>query len=232
MYKDLLEEIESEVDSSISMKELDKVRVKYLGKNGVITNELKKLSNISNEEKKEFGKTINVVKQQIQKLITNKLIKLKDQKLQQKLEEEWLDVSLSPSSNRYGKIHPITQSTEELMHIFADLGFSIEEGPSIEDNWHNFSALNMDENHPARQLHDTFYLNHKEGEEIKLLRTHTSPVQIRAIANSKPPIRFIAPGRTYRSDSDQTHTPMFHQLECVYIDENVNIGHLKYSTLR
>ena len=228
MYKDLLKEIQSKVDSSISMKELDEVRVGYLGKNGFITNEMKKLSSISNDKKKEFGKKINIVKKQIQELIKHKIVQLKDKELQHRLEKEWLDVSLSPSSSSYGKIHPITQATEELMQIFADLGFSVEEGPNIEDNWHNFSALNMDENHPARQLHDTFYLNHKEGEELKLLRTHTSPVQIRSIANAKPPIRFIAPGRTYRSDSDQTHTPMFHQLECVYIDENVNIGHLKY----
>jgi phenylalanyl-tRNA synthetase alpha chain len=228
MESDILRQFQTEITELTQRAELDHLRVKYLGKNGILTSEMKKLSTLSGEEKIEFGKHINFIKEKISLLIQDKLDEITKLEIDKKLKSEFLDVSLNHRAIELGKIHPITQATEELIQIFGELGFSIEEGPNIEDNWHNFTALNMDENHPARQMHDTFYLKQVDNNEAKLLRTHTSPVQIRSISKSEPPIRFIAPGRTYRSDHDQTHTPMFHQIEAVFIDQDVNMGHLKY----
>jgi phenylalanyl-tRNA synthetase alpha chain len=225
---DILKKLIEDLETSSNRNAVENIRLQYLGKSGFISSEMKKLASLAGDEKIEFAKKINQLKDQATDLIKNKISLVNQAEINQKLNSEYLDVSLNPRSSSHGKIHPITQATEELIQIFGDLGFDIEEGPSIEDSWHNFTALNMDENHPARQMHDTFYLNSSNLAEAKLLRTHTSPVQIRSISKSKPPIRFIAPGRTYRSDSDQTHTPMFHQIEAVFIDKDVNMGHLKY----
>lgn len=228
MNQDILNQISIDLRNAQDLLSLDNIRVKYLGKNGLITSEMKKIALLSGHEKIEFGKNINLIKDKASELVKEKLSQIQNSELDSKLKNEFLDISLTARESISGKIHPITQATEELIQIFGEFGFSIEEGPNIEDTWHNFTALNIDENHPARQMHDTFYLNSDNLNESKLLRTHTSPVQIRSIAKSNPPIRFIAPGRTYRSDNDQTHTPMFHQIEAVVIEENINMGHLKY----
>ena len=228
MNENMLNQLNIDLNQLSDVASLEAIRIKYLGKNGVVTLEMKKISNLSNEEKIQFATYINRIKDSATDSIKKKFIELNQIEINKKLESEFLDISLNPRDINTGKIHPITQATEELIQIFGDFGFSIKEGPNIEDNWHNFTALNMDENHPARQMHDTFYLKTSESSETKLLRTHTSPVQIRSIEKSALPIRFISPGRTYRSDSDQTHTPMFHQIEAVVIDKDINMGHLKY----
>lgn len=228
--------------------ELEELRVAILGKKGSLTEALKALGKASPEERKTLGANLNQIKQEITDALEAKKAALADIELGARLVTEKLDVTLSANPESCGKIHPITQVTEEITAIFADLGFSVADGPDIEDDEHNFSALNIPESHPARQMHDTFYLRGQDsevriqGKENKkeenssripnpesriLLRTHTSPVQIRTMRAGKPPFRFIAMGSTYRCDSDLTHTPMFHQIEGLVIDKNINMGHLR-----
>jgi phenylalanyl-tRNA synthetase alpha chain len=198
------------------------VRVALLGKKGAITEALKTLGQATPEERKTLGAELNTLKQELTEAIETKKASLVSAEMNARLATETIDVTLPAQPIPQGRIHPVTQVIEEITAIFADLGFAVAEGPDIEDDEHNFDALNIPLSHPARQMHDTFYL--PEG---KLLRTHTSPVQIRTMRTGKPPFRFIAPGNTYRCDSDITHTPMFHQVEGFVIDKNIHMGHLK-----
>lgn len=223
MLENITKSASSKITTATSLKELEELRIEFLGKNSAISLEMRKMGSLNEEEKKAFGKQINDVKTIITELIENKYISLKESHQQEQFEAEKLDLTLPSRNYKKGSIHPISQVTEELLEIFVKLGFEIKEGPSIEDDWHNFTALNIPDHHPARQMHDTFYFA-----ENRLLRTHTSPVQIRAMMSDKPPFRFISPGRTYRCDSDMTHTPMFHQIEILMIDKNIHMGHLKY----
>lgn len=201
---------------------LEDARVAILGKKGTLTEALKGLGALSVEEKKEQGAALNKIKQEITEALDAKKMQLASAELNARLASETIDVTLPATPTPQGRIHPVSHVIEEISNLFADLGFTVATGPDIEDEEHNFNALNIPETHPARQMHDTFYL--KEGQ---LLRTHTSPVQIRTMRAGKPPFRFIAPGSTYRCDSDITHTPMFHQVEGFVIDKGIHMGHLK-----
>ena len=209
---------------------LEAVRVASLGRSGSISALLKTLGTMSPEARKEQGALINGLKDRITAAITARKEALKKLALHQRLNTETLDVTLPVSEPpaELGRIHPISQVVDELTPIFADMGFAIAEGPDIETDDYNFTKLNFAEGHPARDMHDTFYFNPKPDGSRLLLRTHTSPVQIRTMLAQKPPIRVIIPGRTYRSDSDQTHTPMFHQVEGLVIDKGSHLGHLKW----
>lgn len=222
---DKQEEILQSISATTQLKELDDLRVQYLGKNGLLTNEMKKMATLSIEDKKTFGASINSLKAKITNAIDKQKILLEEKQINSRLASEKIDITQPNRSMSLGKIHPITQATQEIINIFAGLGFDLAQGPEIEDDYHNFTALNIPENHPARQMHDTFYMN---TEENMTLRTHTSNVQIRKMSSEKPPFRFIAPGRVYRSDHDQTHTPMFNQVEGLCIDKNINMGNLKW----
>ena len=167
---------------------------------------------------------IKIIKDELQNLIEAKINEIQNAEINQKLEKEKIDITLPERSFVRGKIHPVSQVIDEISSIFSEIGFSVEEGPDVENEYNNFTALNTPDNHPARDMHDTFYLDEKKE---KLLRTHTSPVQIRTMLKDEPPFKIIAPGRTYRSDSDQTHAPMFHQVEGLHIDKDINMGHLK-----
>lgn len=213
----------SAVDNCTSSAALEEQRVALLGKKGTLTEALKTLGSATPEERKTLGAELNKIKQEVTEAIEVKKATLADSELNARLANEKIDVTLPAQPNPAGRIHPVTQVMEEITTIFADVGFSVADGPDIEDDEHNFDALNIPASHPARQMHDTFYL---QGEKM-LLRTHTSPVQIRTMKNGKPPFRFIAPGSTYRCDSDITHTPMFHQVEGFVIDKNIHMGHLK-----
>lgn len=213
----------SKISNTRNLKELEEIRVEFLGKNSALSLEMRKMGSLSEEEKKAFGKKINDIKTTITDKIDEKHTFLKEEHLKEKFSKEELDLTMPSRYRKTGSIHPISQATQELLEIFVRLGFGVKEGPSIDDDWHNFTALNIPEHHPARAMHDTFYLN---GD--KLLRTHTSTVQVRSMLNSKPPFRFVSPGRTYRCDSDTTHTPMFHQIEVLMVDKGINMGHLKY----
>lgn len=223
----LLEEAMLKITSATSLDILDAVRLEYLGKTGFLTLEMKKLGSMAEDERKERGRVINELRDQITSLLVDKKDELNIAEINERLVSEKLDVSLPGRSLRSGSIHPISKASMELCEIFAAFGFAVEEGPSIEEDWYNFTALNIDENHPARQMHDTFYMKGCMNGG-KLLRTQTSPVQIRTMEAGKPPFKFIAPGRTYRCDSDMTHSPMFHQIEVLMVDKNVNLGNLKY----
>ena len=214
------------IASASTAKSLEELRVQYLGKSGLLTAELKTLGSLEPEARREKGAAVNAIKEQLTSALEEKKAVLERAELDARLASEHIDVTLPATPITRGTIHPITQVTEELIAIFADFGFSVAEGPEIEDDFHNFSALNIPESHPARQMHDTFYLQ-GDGITHPVLRTHTSPVQIRTMVGQKPPIRIIAPGTTYRSDSDMTHTPMFHQIEGLVIEKNVHMGHLK-----
>jgi phenylalanyl-tRNA synthetase alpha chain len=220
---DIIGGIATKLDSIKTIDELEDVRIEYLGKNGVITSEMKKLTSMSDEDKKEHGRLINNLRDHIASLISKKKEELTQEELIRKLSIETIDISLPSKSYKVGSIHPISRTISELVSIFKEIGFSIKNGPSIETDWYNFEALNIEKNHPARQMHDTFYFDND-----RLLRTQTSTIQIRSMENSKPPLRFVSPGRTYRCDSDATHSPMFHQMEALWVDENVHLGHLKY----
>lgn len=227
MLEQILQSAHKKVSSAKTSRGLQDVKVEFLGKSSLINQEMKKLGKALPQERKELGQKINQVKQQIQVAIDKKALVIEEEELKERFVSEKLDLTIPARSRNAGSIHPITQCMDELVQVFAKYGFDIKDGPSIENDWYNFTALNIDENHPARQMHDTFYLK-KTGENTKLLRTHTSPIQIRTMQSEKPPYRFIAPGRTYRSDSDLTHTPMFHQIEGVVIDKNIHMGHLKH----
>ena len=228
---ELKTELTGMVEAANDLDSLEAARVEALGKKGKITGLMKMLGGMDPEERKTTGAALNVLKDEIAALIAKQESALKKQALAQKLATETIDVSLSPRPERAGKIHPISQTMEEITAIFASMGFSVAEGPDIEDDWHNFTALNFPPGHPAREMHDTFYLPddpEEQGEAAKkLLRTHTSTVQIRAMQEQGVPIKVIVMGRTYRSDYDMTHTPMFHQCEGLIIDKQTHMGHLK-----
>lgn len=226
------EAIESEANAAIAKAEtldaLDALRVHYLGKKGVLTAQLKTMGSATPEERKTKGQALNVIKDAITAAIDARFATLNSAAINARLESERVDVTLAPRYEPQGSIHPITQVIDEITAIFAAQGFAVATGPEIEDDFHNFTALNIPESHPARQMHDTFYLQGDGKSNLKtVLRTHTSPVQIRTMQAGKPPFRFIAPGSTFRCDSDMTHSPMFHQIEGLVIDKNIHMGHLK-----
>ena len=218
LEKQALQEIEASADPAA----LDAVRVRYLGKKGLLTEQLKQLGKLPAAERPVAGQEINRVKQLVQAGIDARNIALQADKLSAQLAGEIIDVTLSGRGQHLGGLHPVTITMRRIEALFRPLGFSVAEGPEIEDDEHNFSALNIPDHHPARAMHDTFYFD-----AHTLLRTHTSPVQVRVMETSKPPLRVIAPGRVYRCDSDLTHTPMFHQVEGLLVDENVSFANLK-----
>jgi phenylalanyl-tRNA synthetase alpha chain len=207
---------------------LEAVRISALGRKGAISEQMRSLGSLSPEERKETGAKLNLLKDKISDAINARKAALKETAIEARLRSEKVDITLPIRPERQGTIHPVSQVWDEIVQIWGDLGFSVAEGPHIEDDFYNFTALNMPPEHPARQEHDTFYFHEKPDGSRMVLRTHTSPVQIRTMLSEKPPIRIIAPGRTFRSDSDQTHTPMFHQIEGLVIDEETHLGHLKW----
>ena len=215
-----------DVETADSVDALEELRVSVLGKKGRITDMMKGLGQMAPEERKAAGQALNALKDEIAAALDQKKTALADADLDRRLMTEKIDVTLPPAPESQGSIHPISQTIDEITAIFGEMGFTVAEGPDIEDDWHNFTALNIPADHPARQEHDTFYLPGEHGER-KVLRTHTSPVQIRTMTDTKPPIRIITPGRTYRSDYDATHSPMFHQVEGLVIDKTSHMGHLK-----
>ncbi|MEE8371824.1 MAG: phenylalanine--tRNA ligase subunit alpha [Sphingomonadales bacterium] len=225
--KELKKQLLAEIEGARDSRSLEDLRVGALGKKGRVTALTKKLGAMSVEERKRAGPRYNKLKNEVGLAIEKRRRTLEAEALEARLVAESVDVTLPVHEIPRGRIHPVSQVMDEIAEIFADLGFRVAEGPDIEDDFHNFTALNIPPEHPARQMHDTFYLKPDEDGERKLLRTHTSPVQIRTMQSQKPPIRIIAPGRTYRSDSDATHTPMFHQIEGLVIDEETHMGHLK-----
>ena len=218
------EEYISKLNQDIDLNQVNQFKTELFGKNGKISNEFKKMGSIPADVRKKFASDLNAIKDEIQNLISKKTQEIEIQEINSKIQNEKVDVTLPERSFNQGKIHPISQVIDEISSIFSEIGFSVEEGPDVENEYNNFSALNTPDNHPARDMHDTFYLD--KNKEF-LLRTHTSPVQVRTMLKGKPPFKIIAPGRTYRSDSDQTHSPMFHQVEGLHIDKNLNMGHLK-----
>ena len=212
------------LNENLDFNQINQIKTDLFGKNGIVSSQFKKIGSISENKRKEFASDLNFVKDELQNLIVKKIKNIENNEINQKLEKEKIDVTLPVRPIAQGKIHPVSQVIDEISSIFSEIGFSVEEGPDIENEYNNFTALNTPDNHPARDMHDTFYLDKKK--EL-LLRTHTSPVQIRTMIKDKPPFKIIAPGRTYRSDSDQTHSPMFHQVEGLHIDKDINMGHLK-----
>ena len=210
------------VASAADAAVLDDVRVQYLGKKGLLTQQLKQLGGLPPEERPAAGQAINRIKQQVQQAIDARREQLQAVALDAQLVQESIDVTLPGRGQSTGGLHPVTRTLQRIEELFMPLGFTVEEGPEIEDDYHNFEALNIPAHHPARAMHDTFYFD-----AHTLLRTHTSPVQVRVMENRKPPLRIIAPGRVYRCDSDLTHTPMFHQVEGLLVDENVSFANLK-----
>jgi phenylalanyl-tRNA synthetase alpha chain len=228
---DELEKILAEAMASVaeadSVDALEAARVAALGKKGTISGLMASLGKMDPEARKEAGARLNAVKDEVAEAIAARKTELEALALDERLARERVDVTLPIRPEAQGRIHPISQVMEEMVAIFAQMGFEVAEGPDIEDDFHNFTALNIPAEHPARQMHDTFYFGEKDDGSRHLLRTHTSPVQIRTMVAHKPPIRIIAPGRTYRCDSDMTHTPMFHQIEALVIDKTTHMGHLK-----
>jgi len=218
----IITDAKKSIASAIDLKALDDSRVLFLGKKGELTNLLKGLGKLSKEERPAMGEAINEAKVKIQNLIESRKEELEEVALQKRLLEERIDVTLPGRNIEKGGLHPITQTLHHIQNIFAKAGFEIEIGPEIEDDFHNFSALNIPEHHPARAMHDTFYFDANT-----VLRTHTSPVQIRTLQRQKPPVRIIAPGKVYRCDSDVTHTPMFHQVEGLIVDKEASFAQLK-----
>ena len=209
---------------------LETVRVAALGKKGEVSLAMRELGRMTPEERQTAGPALNALKDELNAALAAKKAALADAALDERLRAEWLDVTLPGRPRRVGTIHPVSQVTEELTAIFADMGFSVAEGPQVESDWHNFDALNIPDHHPARGEMDTFYLARREGDDRPphVLRTHTSPVQIRTMLERGAPLRIIAPGRVYRADYDQTHTPMFHQVEGLAIDRDITMANLKW----
>ena len=230
----LANEALSLVADTDSLSRLEKLRVDYLGKKGKITALLKGLSKLSNEERPRIGADINVVKQKVQAAIQQRKLLLEETEIDSQLAAERIDVSLEGRNQTAGGLHPVTRTMERIETIFSQVGYRVEQGPEIEDDYHNFEALNIPAHHPARAMHDTFYIDKQTLSKKTdrnsvdfVLRTHTSPVQVRTMENRKPPIRVICPGRVYRCDSDLTHTPMFHQVEGLVIDNQISFADLK-----
>ena len=224
----VLKEAKKAIESCDSQQQLQDVKVAYLGKKGKVTGLLKLLKDFTLEEKKSKGAEINSIKVELEELIEKEQSILKTKDINDKLSNEFIDISFPPSSQTEAKVHPISKTFDEVISIFASMGYTVAEGPDIESDFYNFTALNIPEDHPAREMQDTFYIEDKDDNDLPMvLRTHTSPVQIRTMINQKPPIKIIAPGRTYRCDSDSTHSPMFHQVEGLFINESANMSDLK-----
>lgn len=219
---ELLSEARSAVDAADDLRALDEVRVQHLGKSGLFTERLKQLGKLPASERKAAGQAINQAKQSLQTVLEERRQALESAELERRLASERLDVTLPGRNAERGGLHPVTRTMHRIERFFASAGFEVAEGPEIEDDFHNFEALNIPSHHPARAMHDTFYFD-----EHLLLRTHTSPVQIRHMKEAEPPMKVIAPGRVYRCDSDLTHTPMFHQVEGFLVDEQVSFADLK-----
>ena len=229
-----LESLKAEILAAIAqaqdLKAWDEARVAALGKKGKVTELMKGMGALPVEQKIEMGKKLNVLKAEIEQALEKRRNELAEKEMNEKLAKETIDVTLPIRDEAQGRIHPVSKIYEEVVAIFGEMGFEVAEGPDIEDQFHNFNALNMPANHPARQMQDTFYIPNKNSDDFDdsyVVRTHTSSVQIRTMESKKPPIRIIAPGRTYRSDYDATHTPMFHQVEGLVIDKNITMAHLK-----
>ena len=220
-------DLKDEINQIKDLKEIDLIKIKYLGKKGLFTSLLRSFSELNNNEKAIVGKSINIIKKDIEEIITLRKRLLEEKILNETLKKEKIDITLPGRPILRGGIHPISKSMDEIISILAILGFNVEEGPHIEDDYYNFTALNIPEDHPARQEHDTFYM--QGSNKKKLLRTHTSPIQIRVMKEKSPPIRIIAPGNTYRCDDDSTHSPMFHQIEGLVVDKNISMANLKWT---
>ena len=225
-FRELETEIKKASDKFTNIESINEFRIKFLGKKGIISLEMKELASLSGDERKQHAEKLNKIKDSVLEIIASKTEELNSAELEKKLNSETLDITLSTSKS-YGTIHPISQVIEEVITIFGDLDFFVAEGPEVETDYNNFTALNTSEHHPARQMHDTFYVETETDGMPNVLRTHTSPVQIRSMLKQKPPIRLIAPGKTFRCDNDQTHSPMFHQVEGLVIDQESNMSHLK-----
>ena len=224
-------ELMAAIDSADTLDTLEAVRISALGKQGSVSALLKTMGAMSPDERQTQGPIINGLRESVTAALAAKKAALETAELNRRLASEYVDMTLPAPETPRGTVHPVSQVMDELAEIFADMGFAVAEGREIEDDWHNFTALNIPETHPARAMHDTFYFPDemaREGSKM-LLRTHTSPVQIRTMTSQEPPIRIIAPGRVYRSDSDATHTPMFHQIEGLVIDKGIHLGHLKWT---
>ena len=222
--KKIKEEFLLKLNKKLDISEINEIKSNLFGKNGLVSTQFRRIGSISENERKKFATDLNLIKNELQDIINSKINEVENTEINKKLEKEKVDITLPERSFIRGKIHPVSQTIDEISSIFSEIGFSVEEGPDVENEYNNFTALNTPDNHPARDMHDTFYL---DEEKQNLLRTHTSPVQIRTMLKGKPPFKIIAPGRTYRSDSDQTHAPMFHQVEGLHIDKDINMGHLK-----
>lgn len=216
------------VAGAADLEALDAVRVAELGKKGRVSGLMSQLGKMSPDERKEFGPKLNALKNRVADAVGERKLALEAAALEEQLKTEQIDLSLpSRPDAGIGSLHPVMQVFEEVAAIFGDMGFTVADGPDIEDDWHNFTALNFPEGHPAREMHDTFFMQAPESGNAKVLRTHTSPVQIRTMMTEKPPIRILVPGRVYRNDWDATHTPMFHQVEGLVIEKGIHMGHLK-----
>ncbi|WP_417446150.1 phenylalanine--tRNA ligase subunit alpha [Kangiella sp.] len=220
--QEIISQAEQEISAVQSLPELEQVKARFVGKKGLITAQMQQMAKLPPEEKPKFGARVNEAKKEVFAIIEAKQKSIKDAEIAKKLAGETIDVTLPGRNIQDGGVHPVNRTLERIESYFAQMGFSVEEGPEVEDNFHNFTALNIPEHHPARAMHDTFYIDAE-----RLLRTHTSPVQIRVMEEQKPPFRIIAPGRVYRCDSDLTHTPMFHQVEGLLIDESTTFVDLK-----
>ena len=227
---DLREKYLSLISAAADETALENLRVQAVGKKGEISLQMRSLGKMTPEERQDMGPALNALKNEVNSALDSRKASLADAALEERLKSEWLDVTLPSRSNKVGSIHPISQVWEEVTAIFADMGFSVAEGPQIETDWHNFDALNMPGHHPARAEMDTFYTYRAEGDgrPPHVLRTHTSPVQIRSMKKMGAPMRIICPGRVYRADYDQTHTPMFHQVEGLALDTDVSMANLKW----
>jgi phenylalanyl-tRNA synthetase alpha chain len=223
-------EARARIEEAADLPALEALRVEFLGKQGSISGLLKTLGKMTPEERQSEGPKIHALREAVQSALDTRKAVLEQAALDAKLASETLDLSLPAPEAPRGSVHPVSQVMDELAEIFADMGFAVATGPEIEDDWHNFTALNMPESHPARAMHDTFYFPDEAPDGGRMvLRTHTSPVQVRSMKKQGAPIRIIAPGRVYRSDSDATHTPMFHQVEGLVIDKDIHLGHLKWT---
>ena len=223
---DNLQSIEDEalalIESADSLTQLDDVRVRFLGKKGLISAQMKMLGQLSAERRPEAGLVINAVRDRVTQTLEAKKTALEGEAESQSLMRDSVDVTMPGRPQEIGGLHPVTRTLDRLNRLFASLGYAVVTGPEIEDDWHNFEALNIPSHHPARAMHDTFYFD-----DGRVLRTHTSPVQIRTMVSQEPPIRIVAPGRVYRCDSDLTHTPMFHQIEGLVVDRDISFADLK-----
>ena len=226
-WEDQKTKLVASIHSASTLDELEDIRITALGKKGTITGLMKSLGSLDPDKRKEAGQLLNAIKEEVASAIDVRKITMEDAALEAQLHRDRVDVTLPVRPESNGSIHPITQTIDELTAIFCEMGFTVADGPHIESDYYNFSALNIPPEHPARQEQDTFYLPPDETGTPRVLRTHTSPVQIRTMEKTTPPIKIIVPGRTFRSDHDATHSPMFHQVEGLVIDKTSHMGHLK-----